>query len=46
NLNLLVDGLFGSKTLFAVKQWQKNHNLIEDGMVGPMTKAKMYEEGR
>ena len=36
-LDLTVDGDFGLKTENAVKNFQKKHNLIEDGIVGPKT---------
>lgn len=32
-----ADGKFGNKTVEAVKQFQKDHGLIADGVVGPMT---------
>jgi len=32
-----VDGIFGSKTLAAVKSFQSTHNLVADGIVGPLT---------
>ncbi|MDR3519815.1 MAG: peptidoglycan-binding protein [Candidatus Pacebacteria bacterium] len=44
NSGLVLDGYFGSKTLATVKQWQKTHGLIPDGLVGPKTKAKMLSE--
>lgn len=34
-----ADGIFGSKTETAVKKWQKDHNLVPDGIVGPKTWA-------
>lgn len=34
---LKVDGIFGDKTLAAVKDFQKYHSLIVDGEVGPLT---------
>lgn len=36
-----VDKIFGSKTLAAVKAFQKAHNLVVDGVVGPKTWAKL-----
>ena len=35
--NLTVDGVFGSKTTTAVKQFQAMYNLTQDGIVGPET---------
>nr|WP_246879899.1 peptidoglycan-binding protein [Bacillus suaedae] len=37
-----VDGIFGSKTMSAVKEFQRVHNLAVDGIIGPETK-KMFE---
>ena len=36
-----VDKIFGSKTLEAVKAFQKAHNLVVDGVVGSKTWAKL-----
>jgi N-acetylmuramoyl-L-alanine amidase CwlA len=36
-----VDGVWGPKTTAAVKAWQKAHQLTADGIVGPLTLAKM-----
>ncbi|MES3031774.1 MAG: peptidoglycan-binding domain-containing protein [Patescibacteria group bacterium] len=41
NLLLVVDGKFGPKTLAAVKLYQTTHNLVADGIVGPLTKGAM-----
>ncbi|MEK7572716.1 MAG: peptidoglycan-binding domain-containing protein [Patescibacteria group bacterium] len=41
NINLVVDGKLGKKTIAAVKKWQKDNGLAVDGLVGPKTKAKM-----
>lgn len=34
---LSVDGDFGDKTFFAVKRFQQEHSLVDDGVVGPKT---------
>lgn len=36
-----VDGIFGSKTLSAVKYFQRTHGLTPDGIAGPATLAKL-----
>lgn len=36
-----VDGIFGSRTLAAVKVFQKDHGLTSDGIVGPKTWAEL-----
>ena len=36
------DGAYGPKTVAAVKVWQKAHHLIIDGVIGPLTWAKMF----
>jgi hypothetical protein len=41
NLNLVIDGYLGPKTIAVVKQWQKNNGLAADGIVGVKTKLKM-----
>jgi peptidoglycan hydrolase-like protein with peptidoglycan-binding domain len=38
---LKVDGIFGPKTLAAVKAFQKSHGLKVDGLVGPKTTAAL-----
>ncbi|MEG2117576.1 MAG: peptidoglycan-binding protein [Clostridia bacterium] len=40
---LAVDGLFGNKTLSAVKAFQRYFDLRVDGMVGPITWAKLND---
>jgi hypothetical protein len=39
--NLQVDGAFGSETEAAVHQFQLDHNLVSDGIVGPQTWAAL-----
>lgn len=36
-----IDGIYGNNTLKAVKQFQKDNNLVVDGIVGPKTWAKL-----
>jgi hypothetical protein len=36
-----VDGLFGGDTEMAVKRFQSDHHLIDDGVVGPLTWAAL-----
>jgi len=36
------DGIFGSATAAAVKQWQRKVNLDDDGVVGPATRNKLF----
>ncbi len=37
------DGVFGSKTKTALKNWQKKYNLSADGIAGPKTWAKVAD---
>ena len=41
-LNLIVDGVFGSKTEDAVREFQKENGLTADGIVGPKTWDKLH----
>ena len=43
-LNLSADGIFGTGTESALKDWQKKHALLADGIVGQKTLKKMNEE--
>lgn len=36
-----IDGINGPKTIAAVKKFQKRYGLTQDGIVGPLTAAKM-----
>ena len=38
---LVVDGIFGDKTLSAVKSFQKKYKLVVDGIVGTKTRAQI-----
>jgi peptidoglycan hydrolase-like protein with peptidoglycan-binding domain len=38
---IAVDGSFGAKTEEAVKQYQRDHGLKEDGSVGRKTRSKL-----
>jgi hypothetical protein len=46
NLGLLIDGKLGQKTIAVIKKWQKNNNLVSDGIVGVKTKIKMNVEAQ
>ena len=41
---LKVDGIFGNKTLAAVMDFQKNHDLVVDGIVGILTRTALKEK--
>lgn len=45
NAGLKVDGIFGSKTKSAVKKFQKQSKISQDGIVGKKTKAKFKAKG-
>lgn len=40
--NLTVDGIFGSRTEAAVKQFQRSYGLVADGIVGANTWGVMH----
>ena len=42
-LPMLIDGIFGRQTDFVVRQFQKTHKLVEDGIAGRNTMAKLNE---
>lgn len=41
-LNLYQDGIFGPATESGVKEWQREHGLTVDGIVGPKTWESIY----
>lgn len=41
-LKIEADGIFGVITEFAVKAWQRDHNLVVDGIVGEQTWASLF----
>lgn len=41
HLGIYADGHFGKGTEAAVKTWQKENGLVDDGIVGPITWGKM-----
>lgn len=45
-LGLTADGIFDSNTENAIKDWQKNHGLNPDGIVGDLTWGKLFEVGK
>jgi peptidoglycan hydrolase-like protein with peptidoglycan-binding domain len=45
NLSIAVDGVFGSKTESAVKDFQEGAGLVVDGIVGPLTWAALPNGG-
>ena len=42
-LRIKADSVFGSQTESAVKEFQATHGLKADGMVGPLTRAALFE---
>ena len=40
---MTMDGMFYTKTRNAVIEFQKKYKLATDGLVGPVTRAKMKE---
>lgn len=43
--HLVVDGDFGDRTANAIKEFQRRTGLGVDGVVGPMTRAKLRQHG-
>ena len=41
---LKVDGIFGRRTDAAVKDFQENHHLVDDGIVGILTRTALKED--
>ena len=41
---LVIDGIFGRKTDAAVKDFQENHHLVDDGIVGILTRTALKEK--
>jgi peptidoglycan hydrolase-like protein with peptidoglycan-binding domain len=42
---LKLDGIFGPRTFARVKEYQSNNGLNQDGIVGPLTSAKLAGRG-
>lgn len=40
-LGISADGLFGAQTERAVKRFQRGHDLVPDGIVGPLTRGAL-----
>jgi peptidoglycan hydrolase-like protein with peptidoglycan-binding domain len=40
-LGILADGVFGEQTERAVKRFQRAHDLVPDGIVGPLTRGAL-----
>jgi len=45
DLDLAIDGVFGLQTETAVKEFQEGAGLVVDGIVGPLTWAKLPDGG-
>jgi peptidoglycan hydrolase-like protein with peptidoglycan-binding domain len=45
NLGVVVDGIFGSVTDTAVREYQSESGLVSDGIVGPLTWASLPAGG-
>lgn len=43
NANLVIDGIFGTKSVDALKKWQKQYGLTVDGIYGNKSYAKMKQ---
>lgn len=43
--NLKIDGIFGVKTKLSVLLFQKDHKLVADGIVGPITREALKKGG-
>ena len=42
---LILDGYFGAKTTTAVKNWQRQFGLTQDGILGAATQKSIIEVG-
>ena len=40
-LGVAADGVFGAQTELAVKRFQRRHDLVPDGIVGPLTRGAL-----
>lgn len=41
---LIVDGIFGQKTEDALKKFQQDHNLVPDGICGPLSRKALLQD--